>query len=641
MVLIIGLLLFDAVTVTGIYFLIKKGRDYTPEDKNKPLTTFSSCAELAQVFEKYQKEYIQGNVYFDLMGGIRQGVTMKADGLGGGAEETSYSTTNIQVEGVDEADIVKTDGEYIYGLKENTREVVIVKAYPVEEARLVSRITFEDNETPQEMFVDGNNLMIIGYKYDSDGGEITPLLNKSIYPYHTSLSFVKIYSVFNHEKPQLRRDLEFQGSYQTSRKIDDYAYLVINDYKYWSEEMRNKPELLLPQYQEDGELKSLCSCNEVKTVLPFEYPNYLNIISISISDYSEAIQKEVTLGGSDNVYASLKNLYVANTTYERDNSILEEMFDYIWPTKEITTVYKFNLDQGKISYDIKGLVDGRVLNQFSMDEFEDHFRIATTEGHVNQMGGGSSNNVYVLDQDLNIVGAVENMAPGEQIYSARFMGKKGYVVTFKKVDPFFTLDLSNPKNPKVLGKLKIPGYSDYLHPLDENHILGLGKNTVEAQEGGFAWYQGIKMAIFDVSDFANPKELYKTEIGDRGTDSYALHDHKAFLYDRERELLVIPVALAEIPEQQKSQTEEPNTYGTFTFQGAYVYKVNLKDGFKLKGRVTHYDDGFNEDRYYYYYGDEKSVKRALYIEDNLYTISGEIIKVNDLDDLKEIKKVEL
>ena len=563
----------------------------------------------------------------------------------GGSRNVSYSETNVQVAGVDEADIVKNDGEYIYTLKSGTtgaKEIVVVRAYPVDSAKVVSRITFESNETPTEIFIDGDNLMVVGSSYDNgDGNQIQPMMKEIIYPYSSNLTFVKIYSVYNHEKPQIRRDLFFQGTYQTSRKIDDNVYFVINDYKYWDDTYKDNPELLLPQYTEDNETKTLCNCDEVQAVLPFSYPNYLNIISVSISDYSKELDKEIILGGSDNVYASLSNLYVANTSYEQVPGILKEMFNYVFPTKEVTTAYKFALDNGNITYKTKGEVDGTVLNQFSMDEYKDYFRVATTEGHVARGGGNSSNNVIVLDKELKIVGKVENIAPGEQIYSARFMGDKGYVVTFKKVDPFFTFDLSNPKNPKIIGQLKIPGYSDYLHPLDENHILGLGKNTVEAESGGFAWYQGIKMAIFDVTDFANPKEVFKTEIGDRGTDSYALHDHKAFLYDAQKELLVIPVMLAELTAQEKAQSEEANAYGKYTFQGAYVYQVNVKNGFKLKGRITHYDEGFNQDRYYYYYGDDKSIQRSLYIGDNLYTVSGQMIKANVLNDLKEIKKVEL
>jgi uncharacterized secreted protein with C-terminal beta-propeller domain len=229
------------------------------------------------------------------------------------------------------------------------------------------------------------------------------------------------------------------------------------------------------------------------------------------------------------------------------------------------------------------------------------------------------------------------------------MGEKAYLVTFKKVDPFFTIDLSDPENPKVLGKLKIPGYSDYLHPFDENHIIGIGKDTVEALDDlkenrgiDFTWYQGIKIALFDVSDFENPKELAKIVIGDRGTNSPALQNHKAFLFDREKELLVIPVSLCEISEEIKERNDgyTGNIHGDFTFQGAYVYRLSL-EGFEYRGRITHLDDqDIIKSSYWGYYGD-KAIHRSLYIGDTLYTISNSMVKMNNLEDLSEISSVEL
>ncbi|MBS3150107.1 beta-propeller domain-containing protein, partial [Candidatus Woesearchaeota archaeon] len=212
---------------------------------------------------------------------------------------------------------------------------------------------------------------------------------------------------------------------------------------------------------------------------------------------------------------------------------------------ERTIIHKFNLDDGNIKYLGKMNAPGTVLNQFSMDEFDGNFRIATTINKWDNFGKNKSkNNIYIFNEDLKLIGSLEDLAPGETIYSARFMGKRGYLVTFKKVDPFFVIDL---------GKLKIPGFSDYLHPYDENHIIGIGKEAVEAKQGDFAWYQGMKLAIFDVSDVNNPVELHKITIGDRGTDSEALHEHKAFLFDREKQLLVIPITLAEIKEKKDNE----------------------------------------------------------------------------------------
>jgi uncharacterized secreted protein with C-terminal beta-propeller domain len=294
---------------------------------------------------------------------------------------------------------------------------------------------------------------------------------------------------------------------------------------------------------------------------------------------------------------------------------------------------------------------GTVLNQFSMDENNGYFRIAATvHRYVIRSGENSeSNNVYIFNTGLNITGKLEDLAPGESIYSARFLGDRAYLVTFKKIDPFFVLDLSDPSNPKVLGKLKIPGYSDYLHPYDENHIIGVGKDTVEAEEndnpratpGGFAWYQGLKIAIFDVSDVSNPVQTFSVTIGDRGTQSEALNDHKAFLFDKEKNLLVIPVLLAEIKDKESAPKW---SYGDYVFQGAYVYKVTLESGFELKGRITHYTNSSSGSdafaRSGYYFNGQNDIRRSLYIGNLLYTLSPTMIKINDLDTLDEIKTLD-
>jgi inhibitor of cysteine peptidase len=242
---------------------------------------------------------------------------------------------------------------------------------------------------------------------------------------------------------------------------------------------------------------------------------------------------------------------------------------------------------------------------------------------------------------LDIIGELEDLAPGESIYSARFMGERCYLVTFKKIDPLFVIDLHDPYSPKVLGELKITGYSDYLHPYDEDHVIGIGKEAVAATEGDFAWYQGVKISLFDVSDVAHPEEIAKYEIGDRGTDSAVLRDHKAFLFDRERELLVLPVLLAEIDESQYPYGVPDHAYGEFVWQGAYVFSLSLEDGLQLRGRITHYDSDDDLSQEGYYYFSPESVQRSLYIDDALYTISEAKIKVNDLETLDEIAEVQL
>jgi uncharacterized secreted protein with C-terminal beta-propeller domain len=261
-----------------------------------------------------------------------------------------------------------------------------------------------------------------------------------------------------------------------------------------------------------------------------------------------------------------------------------------------------------------------------MDEYGSYFRIQTS---------GWTTNVYVLDMNLTTVGKLEDLAPGENFHSARFMGDRGYLVTFKKTDPLFVIDLSNATNPRVLGELKIPGYSDYLHPYDETHLIGVGKNTIEADEGDFAWYQGIKISLFDVSDVTNPIEMANYVIGDRGSDTPVLYDHKAFLFDTSKNLLVIPVTVAKIDPYQYPDPVPSWAYGTPVWQGAYVFDVSLYHDFVLEGRITHLDSGtdINDQAYW--------VKRSLYVENTLYTISDRTVKMNSLEDLTQINQVPL
>jgi uncharacterized secreted protein with C-terminal beta-propeller domain len=277
-----------------------------------------------------------------------------------------------------------------------------------------------------------------------------------------------------------------------------------------------------------------------------------------------------------------------------------------------------------------------------MDENGDYFRVATSESY-------KQTNVYVLDEDLEVVGSLEGLAPNERMYSARFVGDRCYLVTFKKVDPFFVIDLSDPESPTVLGELKIPGYSDYLHPYDENHIIGLGIDAYDM--GTFAWFQGVKLSLFDVTDLENPKEISKYNIGDRGTTSPAQHDHKAFMFSKSKDLLIIPISLFEIDERDYPNGVPPNAYGKFVWQGAYVFSLTLEDGFKLKGRITHSAHGQENGNCYQGWGmwwfddgivfKSTCVLRSLYIEDWIYTISEGMVKVNKMDSLAEIKAIEL
>ncbi|PIN98408.1 MAG: copper amine oxidase, partial [Candidatus Diapherotrites archaeon CG10_big_fil_rev_8_21_14_0_10_31_34] len=640
------------LSVIGLIFLAGCVIPNPPENVSaKEIPKFASCTEIKNVFENSQNNYY-GRMYDSLAVGAPMKATAEASSDSGSTPK--YSETNIQVEGVDEADIVKTDGKYIYVI--SNKNLVIAEAYPAKEAKILSETDL--GITPQEIFIQGNNILVFGQTY-KEIREPKSLNNgttqkEMIYPDYrnTSVAVIKILDATDKSSPEVKRTVEFEGSYLNSRKIEEQVYFVINSYPdYYGIE---NDEDIIPLYadsKKDGEFEEIAKCKNIGYLPPVNPQSFITIASISMNEFDSEIQKETVVGSAENLYASQENLYLAQTEYNYNyfpvvTEVVDAVKGMVTDTREFTSIHKFSLNKGKIDYLGVMKAPGTILNQFSMDEFDSHFRIATTTGHVSRSGGGSSNNIYVFGNDLKLKGQLEDLAPGEKIYSARFMGKKGYLVTFKKVDPLFVIDLSNPEKPEVLGKLKIPGYSDYLHPIDETHLIGIGKDTIEAEEGEFAWYQGVKIAVFDVTDIEHPKEMYKEIIGDRGTDSFALQDHKAFLYDKEKNLLVIPIQLAEISEEQKQAYENSEQqkwgplYGEFTFQGAYVYNLSLENGFELQGRITHLDaenDSLKKSGYYYN-GGGTEIKRSLFIGEVLYTISNNKILVNSLSDLSLIKE---
>jgi inhibitor of cysteine peptidase len=599
------------------------------------LRKFSSYEEL-EAFVKRNAEvssfypYTKGQVTF-LTGAWDVSALAETSGA---APELDYSTTNIQVEGVDEADIVKTDGEYLYLVSGN--KVIIVKAYPPEEAQVLSEI--ELDQKPEGLFINGDRLVVLYQNWPElvvryEGETELPISEVSV-----PQTYIKIYDVSDRESPVLKREVAVDGQYFGSRMIGDYLYAVVNDSVYGVND-----EIKLPE---------ICFGDRVKEIPATDiyYPDisdssyaFTTIVAVNTQrDDQEPAYETILLGDTSSMYVSLNNIYITFTEW---GPMTSPALPELWATandSEKTTIHRIHIEDGKIEYNGSGEVPGRVLNQFSMDEYQGYFRIATTTG--NTWEATSQNNLYILDTNLEIVASLEGLAPGEQIYSARFMGDRCYLVTFQQIDPLFVIDLEDPYKPEVLGQLKITGYSDYLHPYDETHVLGIGKETVAAEEGNFAWYQGVKISLFDVSDVANPVEIAKYEIGDRGTDSPVLSDPKALLFDKAKNLLVIPVLVAEINEEQYPYgvTVTPNAYGEYVWQGAYVFNISLEEGLQLKGTITHCEN-FSElwQKGYYYDFSACSIERSLYIGDVLYTISEAKVKINSLENLTEINEVEL
>ena len=292
-----------------------------------------------------------------------------------------------------------------------------------------------------------------------------------------------------------------------------------------------------------------------------------------------------------------------------------------------------------------------------MDEFNGNFRIAT-----NWYGETQLNNLYVLNQNLTIIGKLEGLAQNENLYAVRFMGDRGYLVTFHQTDPFFVIDLSNPEAPKVAGELKIPGYSSFLQPYDENHVIGLGSvNTISSGTESTS----LKLALFDVTNINNPTQTATYIVEGNYSTSDALNDPKALLFDLQKQLLVIPVSINNyyynivsgndagskaIPPQSPQTSSGVIGVGVTTtefWQGAYVFNLNLNSGFTLKGTVTQLNStlldnrGFLTDSSNYYSSQNSWITRSLYIGNTLYTISNSEVKLNSLTDLSQIAQVNL
>jgi uncharacterized secreted protein with C-terminal beta-propeller domain len=418
----------------------------------------------------------------------------------------------------------------------------------------------------------------------------------------TPMLTVKVFDIENRSAPALLNEAVLGGNYLTSRLIDGSLYVMGNQYiRQWDNESQVPVPVDALYYMESSEEESY-------TLTSF--------LTLDISD-DDAIPSMmgIMMESSNNIYVSERNIYITNTKYAETVGL----FGGNYESTEKTLIHRIGIQGQDLKYRAMGEVPGRVLNRFSMDEFNGHFRIATTKGW--SWGSEQSRNmVHVLDMALEPTGTLDNIAPGEQIYSARFMGTRLYLVTFRQVDPFYVIDMHDAENPQILGELKIPGYSTYLHPYDEDHIIGLGMDG-----------SSVKIALFNVTDVQNPTELDTWSFGNGYgySDSLALRDPHAFMFSREKNLLVIPISGYY---HNRGQYEN----------GACAFTISPETGITQTGRVTHETDNAVENDYYgYYYRQYNQVKRSFIIGDTLYTVSDTMMKANSISGLEEIGKVNL
>jgi uncharacterized secreted protein with C-terminal beta-propeller domain len=566
-------------------------------------------------------------------------------------QSSRYSETNVQVKGIDEADIVKTDGENIYYSNNRT---------------YVDSIQFEDNISPLSSYK-SNTKIIKAFPISEinqladiqETGDLYLIKSKNILIILQSNKIIS-YDISNPQTPNKKWELNFEGDLITSRLYKDQIYLILrqslddeNPCSIVPLKSNNSkislscidiymPPMILPVENiisafiinpENGQILNksgfletplwygqtvvYMSKNNLYIVYPKEIKTSDVLIQAILNNLKDILPQEIIAKVEKlkdlDLYDSSKerelemifNYYLKTFKKEEREKIskkLEERFLNYYKSKmrEFDKSVLIKLDINDLTLKGVGEIPGIVLNQFSLDEYQNNIRIGTTIGERSNWSNLfylipfpsgefiSLNDVYILDENLNIIGNIQNLGKGEKIYSVRFIEDKGYIVTFRETDPFYILDLSNPYDPKLTGELKIPGYSSYLHPIDNNRILGIGK------EGN-----KVKISLFDVSNPSTPIEKSKYILNEYWSD--ILDNFHAFLLDNKHEIFFIP-----------------------GYRKAYLfsYKDNKLEIKKEISSLT-------------------SIERAIYIDDYLYLISRSNIIIFDENTFDKVKELNL
>lgn len=560
-----------------------------------------------------------------------------------------YSTTNIQVENVDEADITKTDGDYIYSISGN--DVIITNVMNPEDIKIEATINSNDKSVPEEFILYKNKLVVISTKNSNAS-------SYSVYNYNSN-TVVKIYNIETKSKPSLVKSYELYEPYYTSRCINNKLYVIA------SGNLRKEDDVIVRTYKEDNNEQKIALEN-IKFLKDVRTKKQTIISVVDLDNAKSNIDVSSYLIDISNAYVSENSIYLLDQKYNFDDSVppISKLFglkgiigaftydDYSRSSGYKTEIYKFNISRdGNVNYHAKSKIDGKAINQYSLDEQNGHLRVALYDY------GGSR--VAIFDESLKQIGVSDYVAKGETMYSSRFMGDKAYFVTYETTDPLFVIDLSNETSPKVLGELHIPGYSTYLHPYDENHLIGIGMETEEVIDknssgkviSSTSKITGMKMALFDVTDVSSPVQISQTVIGDKRTTSAILTNPKALLFSKQKQLIAIPVNNYsqdfEVNSSSDSYSSIVNSYTSYSksyvSEGYLVYNINLQDGFNLKGVITHETTQKNKNNSSssYPYSNSPKLLRGIYIDNNLYTVSQTAVKVNNLDTLELVDELKI
>jgi len=573
-------------------------------------------------------------------GGRAEGIGLGSVGMVGHVE--SASGTNNQVDGVDEADIVKNDGAYVY-LAMNGALRIVEAIRP----RLLSVTKLPG--TPRNMLVEGDRAVVFVSSGDVPAHACTYGYDCRFEGDGTSTKIV-VLDIKDRAHPRTLRRIDASGSLMAARRIGTAVHVVVADgdseapeYETWLDALpscsnkanvgetwarfekrkrdnERKIRAALPRFPtltDRGTTRELC---EIMHTPLADGDAFTSVLSFDLKDDEKPVRTATVQTRPGAVFASEHGLYLAVAHRREDGA---RWYRFYESQTELTDIHKFKVGAraDDTRYVGSGVVPGHVLDQFAMDERDQYLRVATSRGRVPDPSVESTVSILAETKSGSLVrvGAVEHIAPSEDIRAVRFDGDRGYVVTFKKTDPLFVLDLQRPDQPKILGELKIPGFSTYLHRIDPTHLLSIGYDAID--HGNFAFFEGVILQIFDVTKPTEPVLLHREKIGTRGSSSQAATDHLAFTYLDDRKLLAIPMTVCE--------GGGDGTFGDrLTFSGLLVYRVTLDGGFARLGGVDHGKAGASC-RAWWSEG-HSDVKRSIFMDDLVFSISQRLMKVEKM-----------
>ncbi len=583
---------------------------------------------------------------------------------------TNFTTTNNQVAGVDEADFVKNDGTRIFALSGQT--LYAVKSWPAAETAVQGTLKIEGY--PREMFLEGKDRAVIfssiysWYPLSNAAGDRCDSLDCGFQSANTVK--VTVVDVSDPTRLKVTHQYSLPGQYTSARKVGSSVRLVLNDgfnfpaaVKWWPDSQLNLWDPLNKGRRVD-EFNKIIASNEKAiraqtlaewvpagklttggqtTTVPHDCaafakvnaPTRLGTVSVVTLNLENPtrIDRTSILAEPGEIYASQSNLYIATRHW------------WWWPApgqRDTTYLHKFDISSPDAAlYVASGTVDGHIVDQFSMDEnSKGFFRVATTTAfrvpdteNTNNWWGRMEtvNHVTVLGENagsLDVVGQSEDLATGERITSARFIEDKGFVVTFRQVDPLFTFDLSDPTKPTKLAELKVPGFSTYLHPMDANHLLTIGTYVPEPVNGVQPDWRSraLQLTIFDVTDMKNPRQTHVQLVGTSNGYSEAQSEHKAFNYFPAKKLLAIPFV------DWNWNVTGDSYWSSFT-SDLRVFSVDPVTGFTPRGAVSMRDMYQVQRSWDWSYYWTPSVRRSVMADDFVYAISDSGVRVANVNNL--------